>query len=842
MSKGLLQKLLPHIIAIVLFWILAAAFCAPAFRGEVLQQADIVGVKGMQQNLMVYLQHYGHLPLWNISLFSGMPNYQILIAGPSIIPPFTKIFGLGLPEPANFFFIASLCFYFLCLSFRTNPYLAILGALAFAFCTYDPIIIATGHITKMMAISFAPGLLAGLVLLFRKQYWLGAGVSVLFSAAEMTANHPQISYYLFIVIALMTISYLVVWIKQREFKHAAIALSLALVAAAVGLGTAAVTIFPTYQFSKYTMRGGKTIEQSGNTVIDKKTKGLDLDYAFRWSLGKAETVTLFMPHSFGGSSSETFDEDSKLVQTLVDKNIPENSATQLAASLPKYWGGMSDPGEGTSGPVYLGVIAVLLFVIGSVVLKSHHRWWILAAVLFSILLSWGKYFPGFNQLMFNFLPLYNKFRAPSMALVIPQFLVPLLAVLALQQMLFDERLKNLASEDFKHILYAVGGLIALAGIVYILNDYSSGIDKSIRSAYGGQQGGPEIANTIISGLKADRKSMFGSDLLRTFGFALLLVGLLYLWLKRIVSPLVVIIVLIFVNFVDLFTVDRKYLSDENYMDAETYSSYNFKPSPADEAILKDTDPHFRVYNLSPDRFNEARTSYYHRSVGGYSPAKLSLYQDLIENQLSKQQLNMGVYNMLDTRYFLIPDEKGNVVNMQKNDSALGAAWFVRQLVPAATPAGEMKSLDSFNAKQTAFYDASSQKINSPFNFDPAATIRLEHYNNDTIQYKTTASSPQFAVFSEVYYPAGWNAYVDGKKTEYYKVNYLLRGMPVPAGDHTIEFRFEPSVYYTSYSVAFWSTVIMYLLILGGLIMVYRRENEINRTNSGNAKNTKPGLV
>jgi hypothetical protein len=281
----------------------------------------------------------------------------------------------------------------------------------------------------------------------------------------------------------------------------------------------------------------------------------------------------------------------------------------------------------------------------------------------------------------------------------------------------------------------------------------------------------------------------------------------------------------------LINVGKKYLSEEIYVDPETLTTANFQRTPADETILKDTDPQFRVFNLAPNRFNESRTSYFHRSIGGYHPAKLRLYQDLVENQLSKQGLNMGVMNMLNTRYFLLPGEQGGApANVQRNDSALGAAWFVRRVEPVNGPAAEMKALDNFDPAQTAFIDQSTQSVQVPqITPDSAATIRLAHYNNDTIRYQTTAASPQFAVFSEIYYPAGWNAYLDGKKTDYYKVNYLLRGMPVPAGNHTIEFRFEPAVYYNSYRIAFWSSILVYLFFLGGiLVSLWQRRKEGHR--------------
>ena len=831
MNKGLFAKLLPHLVALVIFFVVAFLFCQPAFQGQVLQQHDIIGVKGMIQNSLEYREQFGRLPLWNTHLFGGMPNYQVAVAGPPLIPKFAAILSLGLPEPASFFFIASVCFYILCLCFRINPYIGIFGALAYAYATYNPVILNAGHITKMLAIGYAPALLGGIVLIYEKRYWLGLGVTTFFAAAEITANHPQINYYLLIALGFMTLSYLVIWIQNKEFKHAAIAVSLAVAAALVGVGTSAVTLFTTYEYTKYTMRGGKTIESKGNEVVVNKTTGLDKDYAFKWSLGKSEAVTLFMPNAFGGSSGESFDADSKLVETMVERNIPEASAVQLASSLPKYWGGMSDPTEGTSGPAYLGIISALLFVVGCVVIKSHHRWWLLAGVLFGIMMAWGKYFFGFNSLLFEALPFYDKFRAPSMSLVIPQLLVPIMAVLCLQQLLFTNR-ESLNPKSFRHVLYALGGLIAFAGLLYVFNDYGSPIDSQIMEAYSARQGGDEIGRTIVSGLKADRKAMFGGDILRLFGFSLLIAGLLFLWMRKVVSPWVVIGVLALVSTIDLVNIGKKYLGEEIYVDPETLTTANFQKTPADEMILQDKDPQFRVFNLTPDRFNESRTAYYHRSVGGYHPAKLRLYQDLIENQLSKQGLNMPVMNMLNTRYFLIPGEQGGApANVQRNDSALGAAWFVRQVQPVSGPAAEMKALDNFDPAQTAFIDQAAQPLQLPqISPDTTATIRLAHYNNDTIRYQTTAASPQFAVFSEIYYPAGWNAYLDGKKTDYYRVNYMLRGMPVPAGNHTIEFRFEPAVYYNSYRVAFWASILLYLFFFGGIFYsVWERRKEAHRT-------------
>ena len=818
------KKLLPHLIAIATFVIVSFMFCKPAFEGKVLQQHDIVSVNGMSKNALDYKEKFGTLPLWNTNLFSGMPNFQVLIEGPNYLPNFSSILSLGLPKPANFFFLACLCFYFLCIALRTNPYVGIFGALAFAYSTYDPVIISAGHDTKMMAIAYAPGLLAGLIWLYERKYWIGLAVTSLFATLEVTANHPQINYYFFIAVAFMTLSYIITWVKNKEWKHMAIALSLAFVSALIGICNAGVTFLTTYDYAKYTMRGGKTVETSeSGTTVHKKTTGLDRDYAFRWSLSKGETVVVLMPNAYGGSSSQTLDENSNVIKKLVDNNVPESNAMQMASSLPKYWGGMSGPGEGTSGPPYLGILVCIIFVVGAVVIKSKHKWWLLAAVLVGIFMSWGQFFPAFNNFLFDTLPLYNKFRAPSMALVIAQLLVPILAVLSLQQILFTAKTEEYLNANFKKILYALGGLIVLLGLVYLVNDYSSPIDKDITSAYSGGQGGDQLARMIISGMMADRKEMFSADLLRVLGFAVLLAALLYLRRRKIVSSLVVIIILIVISTGDLFITGKKYLGEDTYIEKDSYIETNFAPSQADAMILQDKDPHYRVYNLSQDRFFESKTSYHHRSIGGYHAAKLRLYQDLIETQLSKNPLNMAVLNMLDTKYFLVPDQKTGNISVSKNDSAMGAAWFVKQVQPVNGPVEELKALDNFDPSQTAFIDkAQNANIPQPA-FDSSAKIKLSKYTNDEIEYASDAKSDQFAVFSEIYYSAGWNAYVDGKKTPHYKVNYLLRGMPVPAGHHVIDFKFEPASYKTGYTLATMGNILLYLLLIGGIYMSFRKK-------------------
>ncbi len=532
MNSGLFKKLLPHLIAIVVFLIITAIFCKPALEGNVLNQHDITGWKGMAQNAFEYKAKHGHYPLWNPNLFSGMPNYQVAMEGKSILPDFTKILSLWLPKPMNFFFLACICFYILCIALRVNPVIGIFGSLAYAFSTYNAVIIGVGHESKMLAIDFMPLLLAGMMFTFNKRYWLGLAITTLGAYLEVAVNHPQINFYFLLVAAAISIAFLVDWIRKREWKHILISICITIGAALIGIAACAVTLLTSYEYARSTMRGGKTISIEGDVVKQTNTSGLDTSYALRWSIAKPEAVVTLMPEAFGGSSSKSLDENSHVVEKLTDKGVPEGSAIQAASSLPKYWGGMSE--DTTAGPPYLGVIVCLLSLIGFVIVKNPLKWGLLAVTVLAILMAWGKYLPGFNTFLFTHLPLYNKFRAPSMTMVIVELTAPVMAVLTLQYILFREKSRELLKADFRKIVYAVGGLLVLLIIMYMMMDYSASIDQRILAGYTDPKtGSNEIARTIIAGMKADRKSMFGGQLLRTVAFAAIVIGLLYLYLKNI---------------------------------------------------------------------------------------------------------------------------------------------------------------------------------------------------------------------------------------------------------------------------------------------------------------------
>jgi hypothetical protein len=819
------KKIVPHAIAIGIFLLVAVIYCRPALEGQVLQQSDVVHWKGMAQDAFSYKEKHGHYPLWNTHLFSGMPNYQVTMEGHNLIPDFGAILTLWLPRPASFFFLACLCFYLLSMTYGVNIFVAVLGALGFAYATYDPLIITVGHETKMMAMAYMPGLLAGLLLLYNKKYGWGMIVTALFAIMEMGAGHPQVTFYLLIVAGIMTVFYIVKWIRAGEIRHMVIALCLALLGGLIGVGNSALTLLTTYEYTKYTIRGGKTTEVTGENgeVKQVKTTGLDQDYAFSYSLRNDETLVLMMPDAFGGMPRQA-DESSKVVSALVAKGIPETSASQLAASLPRYWGGILPY---TAGPPYTGALICFLAVIGFAVLRGADRWWIATATVLMIFIAWGSYFSSFNVLLFKYVPMFNKFRAPSMALILPQMLLPLLAVLGLQEMFFSEDAQAKLKKNFKIVLYSGGGLFVLALLVYLFSSYGGGFDDQIYQGYSNpQQGGSaELGRMIIDAMKAERKAMFGAGLMHAFWLGAVALLAVFAYVRNWVKPVIIVVVLIIVNTADLLMVDTKFLNSESFQDAQTAQSDVFAPTPADQQIMQDTDPHYRVLNLaSGDPFTDAITSYHHRSMGGYHAAKLSIYQDVLSDAFSsgKGGINMGVLNMLDVRYLEVPTQQqpGAGVSVQRNPDALGAAWFVKniQFVNGASTA--LKALNGFNPKDTAIVESAEQTLaGGQPQYDSTASIKLDSYDNDAIKYTTNTHAPQFAVMSEVYYPAGWNAYLDGKKTQYVNADYILRGIAVPAGQHTLEFKFEPASYRNGQIIVYITNVLFWLSVIASIFAI-----------------------
>lgn len=832
MKNNWVKRILPHVVAILIFLLVSLLFCKPALEGNVLNQHDVLGWKGMAQSAMEYKAAHGHLPLWNSNVFSGMPNYQILAEGKTILPNLQQIFSLGLPDPVNQFFLACICFYILCMALGLKPIVGALGAIAYAFSTYNPVIISAGHMTKILAIAYMPLLLAGLILIYNKKYWLGLAVTTLGTYMELASNHPQISYYFFIVAAAVTITYLINWIRNKEWKHIALAFGFTAAAALAGIAACSFPFFTAAEYAKATIRGGKSINIEGDKVKSEKTNGLDTSYAFQYSFAKPEPLVMLMPKAFGGSSREALDESSNVVKKLTDKGVPENNALQVAGSLPRYWGGL----ESTSGPAYIGVLVCLLALIGFVVLRHPLRWALLAVSLLSILMSWGKFLPGFNVFLFETLPMYNKFRAPSMALVIAQLALPIVAVLTVQQLFFGPDSRENLKANFKKILFTMGGLTAFLGIVYLLLDYNSPSDFYISQQFKSMGATDDMARAVISGLKADRSAMFGGQLLRTIGFMLLALGLIWLYIKNLIKPMVATAGFAVLILIDLLVIDSKYLNEENYQAKEDLQNENFTKTAIDNEILKDTSLSYRVYNAGPDRFSASdyRVSPFHKAIGGYHPAKLRLYQDVIERYLSGGPGSEQVLNMLNAKYIIGQNPQDGQPVLMPNPGAYGPVWLVKNIKLVADDVAEIQAIGVINLKDTAIVKQEFGKSLTQPQWDSAASIRLSKFDNDVMTYAFNSQSPQFAVFSEVYYPYGWNAYIDNKKVEYVKADYVLRGLSIPAGTHTIEFRFEPTMIKKANSLSFIGSWLVLLFILVGFFMAWWTTRKTS-TQPGSAK-------
>lgn len=817
MNKKIIARVLPHFIAVLIFLIVATIYCRPVLTGQVLQQSDVTQWRSMAHNSFEYKEKYGHYPLWTNNLFSGMPTYQIAMDPDVIVTPFGfyHLFTLYLPKPINFFFLACICFYFLTQVLRINPYIGLIGGLAYAYVTYNPIIVAVGHDTKMQSIALLPAFIASLILIYEKKYWWGALLMVIFTNLLTAFNHVQIIYYILIIAAFMTAGFLVRWIKQKDFKHLTIALSVAVLSGLLGLLCNAVTFFTTYDSSKTTIRGGTELPSKNTTK-----EGLNKQYAFDYSMYPSEPLVMLVPKMYGGSDGMEVDEDkSKAVAAL--RGMPQGYAQQLQYYLQSYWGGIG----GTSGPPYAGAIICLLAIVGFVVLPGEHKWWILAAGTLAILMSWGGYFDSFNGFLLKTLPMYNKFRAPSMIIVIPTFLLCLMAVLTLQQIVTSKD-KLPVWESYKKGLLLTACVFAVVLLLYFNLDFTSPGDRYLlkqSTAMPGQAG--EYARQFVAALKEDRQGLYFSSLLRSLLFAAAGALLVVFYLKNKLKTGLLLAGIGLLAFTDVITIDVKYLNTSNYQDEADYQQNNFTPSAADQQIMADKGS-YRVFDAREgvqNAFNiSALSAYYHRSIGGYHPAKLSIYQDLIEHQLYNYPNCPGVINMLNTKYIIEPDSTGHDM-VVTNKAAAGDAWFVKTIQFEPTPEAVMNALNTFNPTETAvLFSKDKEAVQLPAAANPADAVYLVENKNDELTYQSKATTPRFAVFSEIYYNRGWKAYIDNKEMPIIRTNYALRGLVVPAGAHTIRFAFHPTSFYLGLKVANIAGVLFVILLLTVIFLTYKR--------------------
>ncbi len=820
-----LKPYLPHLIAIAAFLAITMIYFSPLFAGKQLKQSDISNWEGMSKAIDDYRVKYHDEPLWTNSMFGGMPAYQISVLYPAnLVQYINRIIWLGLPSPANLLWNLMIGFYFLLIVLKIDQRIAILGSVGFAMSSYFLIYIESGHNTQAHAIAYMAPVIAGVIMTYRGKWLIGTAITGLMIALELYTNHLQITYYLIMIIVLLGIAELYRAYREKAlpyfFKATA---SLAIVAAIAGC-TNITNLLATAEYGKYSTRGPSELTSDK----ENKTTGLDRDYVTGWSYGIGESFTLFIP-DFKGGVSEPIAKANKDALKNVDANYKQNIG-QFGA----YYGELPF----TGGPSYVGAIICLLFVIGLFIIKGEMKWWILIATVLGLVLSWGKHFMPFTNFFLDYVPGYNKFRTVSMTLTIVEFMMPLLAVLALDKIVKEA---DWMKKNIKKLYYGGGivlgiSILILAAPGMFTSFYTQEEYDNVVASVKGQNVSQEVLDGFFASLETARKAIMTADSMRTFLLVLLASILIYTFVRYKFRAGLIIWSLAVLILLDLWTVDKRYLSADDYV--RKSSNYTaFPMTAADEMILRDSTS-YRVLNLAANTFNDASTSYYHQSIGGYHGAKLKRYKEMIDHTITPEMTDIRstiqnkdsdmmmtlfsqrTINMMNTKYIIINPDASPILN----EGALGNAWFVSEVKMVPNADSEIAALQTFNPKTTAVVDERYKDILSGFTpaFDSAASISLKSYKLNDLVYESNCSSPQMAVFSEIFYDKGWNVYVDGQKSDYVCVNYVLRGMKVPAGSHTIEWKFEPEVYITGEKVSLVSSALLLLLVAGIGFMEWKK--------------------
>ena len=823
--KELFRSALPHVCAIFVFVVVAVVYCRPAFDNKVLDQEDVLQWQGMARNSFEYKETHGHFPLWSNGMFSGMPAFQIALDPESVSIPglFYGLLTFYLKKPANFFFLACLCFYFLTIALRVKPYIGIVGGLAYAYSTYNAVIVAVGHDTKMQSIALIPGVIGALILICEKKYWTGIVLATLFTGLMVSFNHIQIIYYTMIIAFGLLLGYGIPWLRRRQGRRFARTLALTLGAVIIGILSNAVSLFTTYDSSRESIRGGSELADAKSNYTKD---GLSETAAFDFSLYKLEPFVMLVPDIYGGSTDLQLPADRSKAVRVLDK-MPSDVAELVGESGPRYyWGGV---GELFSGPPYAGAIIILLALCGFFVLrksepaKHNPKWWILAVCALTIVMSWGGYFESFNSFLLKYLPLYNKFRAPSMILVVPTFLFCMMAVLTLQTIV-SAKDRVALWRRFRWGLLTVAGVFLVLGVLYFRFSYSSAWDADLLArATGKGRTAVGYITVFLRALHEDRQELFGRSLVRSLiliSAAALTIGFA---IRKRMRPAFMLAIVGVLAFADVLSMDLNYLNTDNYKATAEYQQ-NFAASNADKEIMADKG-YYRVFDLRDSMSNAltygAMTAYFHNSIGGYHAARLKIYEDLINRQLFNFPNCAPVINMLNTRYIIRPSTGGRD-SVVRNNGSLGPVWFVQGVRYERSAQGVMSALSKFHPADTAILFAKdSGKVRLDAQTDPTGYIRLVKNDNDEISYVSQSRRKQFAVFSEVFYDRGWEAWVDGKQVPILRTNYVLRGLSLPAGRHIIRFFFRPLSYYLGRQIQWMASIITLLMMVGMAIAAWQ---------------------
>lgn len=839
------KKLLPYAVAIVAFVAIAMIYCAPLLEGKVLVQGDVNNWKGAAQEARAFYDENGTRTWWTNSMFGGMPTYQITGSLPSgeMRNSMAKVAHLGMEggwEAIGIIFAYFFGFFLMLRCFKVNPWLSIIGGLAIGFSTYFFLIIPAGHVTKAVALGFLAPVIGGFYTIFRKQYWLGAPLVVLYGILSLTL-HPQMTYYIFMLIGVLACAELYIHIKDKAWKDLGISLGVLALSLLLVVGTKASWLEMNQSYLKETMRGGHSelTSNSDSGPTSNSNSGLSLDYATAWSYGVDETMTFLIPNWEGGASGYNVGEKSQFCETMKDNGVPKRSAEQFCQQVPTYRGEKAF----TSGPVYMGAIICFLFVLGLLIVPGPYKWALLVATLFSVALAWGRNMMWLTELFFNYFPMYNKFRAVESILVVAEITMPLLGILALQQIVD----KKIAWEKLRVNMFIAGGVTA--GLCLFFALFASVVD--VTSSYDAQWVN-QVPAWLRDAIMDERTAMIKADAWRSFIFIALGFAVVYWYAwrgERLEAKgerqWLFYAVLAALVLADMLPVNKRFFGNDHFVKAKDADAY-FAMQPYEQQILQD-ESYYRVLNLATNTFNDARTSYRLKSIGGYSAAKLRRYQDLIDEHISKE-MNPLMQTVMRTQGFMLPDENEgkdfpvlNMLNMKyavvplqggkqapvQNPYAMGNCWFVDEVILVDTPDEECALLSEIDLHKQAVADkkfAEALDITKPevtplMAFDESR-IELTSYAPNCLQYESMNERNQVAVFSEIYYPYDWHLYIvnaNGERVELplARVNYTLRAAVIPAGHHQLVMEFQPHAIQTDK----WSMAILILALLlsaGGL--------------------------
>ena len=808
----------PHLLVVVGFILVSLFYFYPVLKGEKIFQSDIVQYTGMAKEQIDFRKETGEEPFWTNSAFGGMPTYQLGAKYPNDVIGMLDDALRFLPRPADYLFLYFLGFYVLLMVLKVDPLKAFFGALAFGLSTYLIIILGVGHNAKAHAIAYMPMVVAGVLLVFQRKYIIGGLLTMVAAALEINANHFQMTYYLLLLLAIIAVYYVVIAIKNKEFKELGKIFGVFAIAGILAIGTNATNLMATSEYAKFSTRNNSelTFNPDGSPKTD--SNAMSYEYITEYSYGVAESLNLIAPGLFGGSNNENLGIESETYQNFVAQGYPADQVQGFVEHAPAYWGAQPI----VAAPAYIGVVVFFLFVMAFFVEKRNIKYLFLAGAVFSLLLSWGKNFSVLTDFFINYVPLYDKFRAVSSIQVILELCVPALAILGLYQFFKQDDEKAKWNALWKSGAITFGLLVVLFLIKGTFN-FSSANDAMYAQAYGDE---------FIRTLKLDREALYTSDVLRSMLFVGLTFAVLFLFVKNLMKETTAIIIVGVLMVFDLFMVDKRYVSNNpDQFKSAREVDMPFEPTEADQRILADTT-HFRVFEVEGG-MSSARTSFFHKSIGGYHAAKPRRMQQLFDYQIAKN--NVRVLNMLNVKYVIQSDENGQKLALA-NPAANGNAWFVEKIKLVKSANEEMKALDTLDTKRVAIFRTidATKYLKAPalpisnleYEKDSISSINLVSYKPNHLKYVSNNSNEGFAVFSEMYYQNGWKATIDGKDAKILNVNYVLRGLQIPAGKHTIEFKFEPEVVKTGSTIALISSIGMLLLIGAGVYFENKKKKSV----------------